>query len=477
MNAAYDLAIYGGSVIDPVNNRQGYFDIGIKDGKIVEVAEELDRTQAAQAINARGMYLIPGLIDMHVHLSNIYHGQYGHRMLALAGVTTALDMAGPADEVFQIAQCHGAGISVAVVNGIRPGHNVRDEDPKAGELEKVVTDALWKGAIGIKLRGGHYPMTPEATARAISVANEFRAYVAYHAGTTRYGSVIEGGLEAIELAAGKALHLAHVNSYCRGGSRPVLQETEDMVNALITNPNITCESYVSPFNGTVAKCSGGQPESQVTRRCLTTGGFEPTEKGLEQAIREGWAYVNIPQSGVMSLATGEKAVRFWRDLNTAAFLSFPINPPEPRFRLATVKRSGHEFVVDGISTDGGAIPRNTIVEIGLSLVKLHALTFQEFIYKTSIRPAAVLGLTNKGHFSPGADADLTVIDFERQKVRTTIANGKVIMHDGVVCGSGCQVVTTDQGEKHVQSYGLQPYVIDLQKTEFYLRLNRPTNDN
>ena len=476
MKTKYDLAIYGGWVIDPVNNRQGCFDIGMKDGKIVEVAEEMDRTQAAQTIDAHGMYITPGLIDMHVHLSNIYHGQYGHRMLALAGVTTALDMAGPADEVFQTAKCHGAGISVAVLNGIRPGHNVKDEDPKADELEKVVIDALQKGAIGIKLRGGHYPMTSESTARAISVANKCQAYVAFHAGTTRYGSVIEGGLEAIELAAGQALHLAHVNSYCRGVSRPVLQETEDMVNALIANPNITCESYVSPFNATVAKCSGGQPESQVTRRCLTTRGFEPSEKGLEAAIREGWAHVNIPQGGVMALATGEKAVRFWRELNTAAFVSFPINPPEPRFRLATAKRAGKEFVVDGISTDGGAIPRNTIIEIGLSLVKLQALTIQEFVYKTSIRPAAVLGLKNKGHFSPGADADLTVVDFERQKARTTIANGKVIMHDGVVCGSGCQVVTTNQGEKHVQSYGLQPYLIDLQETEFYLRLNRATKD-
>jgi len=477
MKFTYDLAIYGGEVIDPVNNRQGCFDIGIRDGKIVEVTEELDRTQAAQTINARGMYITPGLIDMHVHLSKIYHGQYGHRMLALAGVTTALDMAGPADEVFQIAQCHGTGISVAVLNGIRPGYDVKDEDPDADELEKVVNGALHKGAIGIKLRGGHYPLTPDSTARAIWVANKCQAYVAYHAGTTRYGSVIEGGLEAIELAAGQALHLAHVNSYCRGVSRPVLAETEDMVKALINNPNITCEAYVSPFNGTVAKCSGGRPESQVTRRCLTTGGFEPTEKGLEEAILAGWAYVNIPQGGVMSLATGEKAVRFWRHLNTAAFLSFPINPPEPRFRLATVKRNREAFVVDGISTDGGAIPRNTIIEIGLSLVKFHALTIREFVYKTSIRPAAVLGLKNKGHFSSGADADLTVIDFERQKARTTIANGKVIMHDGVVCGSGCQVVTTSRGEKHVQSYGLHPYVIDLRETEFYRRTNRPTNDN
>ena len=466
----FDLVVYGGTVIDPVNKREERCDIGIRDGIIQEVSGELDRSNALQTLDACGMLVMPGLIDMHVHLSAIYHGQYGHKMLALAGVTTALDMAGPIDEVMTIAKKDGAGLSVAVVNGIRPGHNVKDEDPATDELEQLVDRSLGEGAIGIKLRGGHYPMTPEATARAISAANGSKAYVAYHAGSTRYGSIVEGALEGIELAAGQALHLAHVNSYCRGASRPMLDETEDLVKALVANPNITCESYVSEFNGTTAKCSDGRPESQVTRRCLTTRGFAPTEAGMEESLRAGWAYVNRPVDGIMVLETGEKAVEFWRQLNTAAFVSFPINPPEPRFRLATAKRQDGTFVVDGISTDGGGIPRNVAIQTGLSLVKLNALTMAEFVHKTSIRPAHIFGLSNKGHLSPGADADITVVDFERQKTRSTIANGKIIMHAGVVCGSGCRIITTKQGAENVRAYGLEPSLIDLAECGFYTRL-------
>ncbi|WP_371362216.1 D-hydantoinase [Sporomusa rhizae] len=472
MNAKYDLVIFGGTVIDPIMNREERCEIGIRDGLIQDVAEELDRSKASQTLDATGMLVIPGLIDMHVHLSNVYHGQYGHKMLALAGVTTGLDMAGPTDEVLATAKKDGAGISVAILDGIRPGYNVKDEDPGEDELEKLIERSHCNGAIGIKLRGGHYPMTPEATARAIRVANEQKAYVAYHAGSTRFGSVVEGALEGINLAAGRALHLAHVNSYCRGTSRPIMEETEDLVNALIANPNITCEAYVSEFNGTTAKCSNGLPESLVTRRSLMTRGFEATEKGMEEALRSGWAYANMPEGGIMTLRTGEKAVEFWRELNTAAFVSFPINPPETRFRFATAKRKDGSFVVDGISTDGGAIPRNVIIQVGLSLVKLNALTMADFIYKTSIRPAHILGLSNKGRLSPGADADITIVDFERQIPRSTIANGKIIMHGGVVCGSGCRVLTTKRGEEHVRSYGLEPNVIDVANSGFYQRLEQ-----
>jgi len=451
-------------------NREQRCDIGIRDGTIQEVSAGLDRSNASETLNAGGMLVIPGLIDMHVHLSKVYHGQYGQKMLALAGVTTALDMAGPADEVLALARQAGTGISVAVLDGLRPGHNVKDEDPARAELDQLIEGSLCNGAIGIKLRGGHYPMSPEATGRAIRAANEHKAYVAYHAGSIRHGSVVEGALEAIELADGQALHLAHVNSYCRGASRCVIEETEDLVNSLLANPNITCESYVSEFNGTTAKCSDGRPESQVTRRCLTTRGFPATQDGMEAALRSGWAFANMPEGGIMTLITGEKAVEFWRQMNTAAVVSFPINPPEPRLRFATAKRKDGAFVVDGISTDGGGIPRNVAIKVGLSLVKLNALTMAEFVHKTSIRPAYILGLHNKGRLAPGADADITIIDFERQRPISTIANGRIIMHEGVVCGSGCRIITTAQGKEHVLSYGLEPVIMDVACSGFYKRL-------
>ena len=467
MTQKYDILLQGGVVVDPISQTEAVRDVAIRGGKVAEVGEHLNPAQAEECFDLTGYYVVPGIIDLHTHESAWLGGRYGHKMLAQAGVTTALDMSGPVDSVLDIARDYGAGLSIAVLEHVRPGHTVADEDPGVRELQDLLHKCLRRGALGWKLLGGHYPLTPEATAAAIRVANEQRAYVAFHAGTTANGSNIDGFLEAVQLAEGNCLHMAHINSYCRGSKRSHLVETEEAVAALIANPKIRSESYLSPLNGTSAKCSGGIPESEVTKKCLVTGGFEASEAGLEQAILMGWAEINMESGGKVVLGVGREAVDYWRMKGTDTTVSFAVNPPEPRIRLATAKRESGEFVVDCISTDGGGIPRNVIVEMGLALVKLQALSLQDFVRKTSVNPARILGLRNKGHLTPGADADITVLDLERQKAKMSIANGQVIMHRGYVCGKGSRVVTTAAGEAYVRAKGLETTVVDLAKSGFY----------
>jgi hypothetical protein len=196
-------------------------------------------------------------------------------------------------------------------------------------------------------------------------------------------------------------------------------------------------------------------------------GFPPTEAGFEAAILAGWAQINVEAGGRVLLGTGPAAWDYWRQRGTDATVSFAVNPPEPRLRLAAAKRPSGEFVVDGISTDGGGIPRNVIVEMGLALVKLEALTLVEFARKASLNPARILGLANKGSLRVGADADITVVNVERQQAVLGIAGGRVIMHRGYVCGRGSQIVTTAAGAAAVQARGLRPIVIDLAESAFY----------
>jgi hypothetical protein len=382
-------------------------------------------------------------------------------------VTTALDMSGPIDSVLDMARDYGVGLNIACINYVRPGHTVRDENPGEAELQTLLEATLAKGAIGFKLLGGHYPLTPEATALAIAIANKNKAYIAFHVGTLRNGSNIDGFLEAVSLAAGNALHTAHVNSYCRGLVRPYMVETEEAIAALVANPNIRSESYLSPVNGTSAKCSGGQPESLVTRKCLVTGGFAASEDGLAQAILAGWAQINVEAGGEMILASGEEALAYWRERGTDTTVGFNVNPPEPRLRLTTAKRPDGRFVVDCISTDGGGIPRNVIVSMGLPLVKLQALTLAEFVRKASYNPARILGLSGKGHLTPGADADITVLDVAEQRPVLTIVDGKVVMYQGYVCGKGSRIVTTAAGEGYVRTRGLGTVTVDLARSAFY----------
>ncbi|MGI8638023.1 MAG: amidohydrolase/deacetylase family metallohydrolase [Segetibacter sp.] len=64
----YSIVIKGGHVIDAKNNIDGLMDVAINDGKIAMVAKNINAANAAQVVDAKGMYVTPGLIDIHGHV-------------------------------------------------------------------------------------------------------------------------------------------------------------------------------------------------------------------------------------------------------------------------------------------------------------------------------------------------------------------------------------------------------------------------
>jgi len=458
----YSVIVRGGKVIDPANGRSGVFDIGIEGDQVVEVAPELDAGLAKRVLDARNAWVVPGVIDLHVHTSRRHGGYNAHRMMARAGVCTALDMGGPWEEFIEFAGEEGAGLNVAALQQSRPGLTVRDEDPDREELAQLLERALEDGAIGLKLLGGHYPMTPEATRRAIEVANEARAYVAFHGGSTRTGSNIEGFVESVELAKGLRLHIPHVNSYCRGQVKQrALDEIIEALDLLEENRNIISEAYLATINGTSGRCTDGVPESKATQQCLTLAGYPPSEEGLEAAIRDGWARINAPIGGENVNITGEEAVRSWRERDTITSVNFPVNPPESRLLAATARDGAGQFIVDAIASDGGAHPRNVNVSSGMALVRTEALTPEEFVLKTSLNPARMLGCPSKGHLGEGADADITGIDPESGLPVFSLVGGRLVSWYGALVGSGTTILTTERGQTSLQQRGFDTRVIDV----------------
>lgn len=65
--AAYDLLLRGGHVIDDKNHIDAVMDVAIKDGKIAKVAPGLKAGDAIKTIDVKGLYVTPGLIDIHTH--------------------------------------------------------------------------------------------------------------------------------------------------------------------------------------------------------------------------------------------------------------------------------------------------------------------------------------------------------------------------------------------------------------------------
>jgi len=149
----YDLLIRHGEVLDPGAGLKGRLDVGIGGGKIVEVGPALPESEARRTISASGLYVTPGLIDIHAHVFVNAHDMGGHtdHFCRQSGVTTL---------------CDAGSAGSATFAGLR---HVLDHEVHKTRVRAFVN----LSAIGIvgTLRGGelsHFPYAdPEGCARTI----------------------------------------------------------------------------------------------------------------------------------------------------------------------------------------------------------------------------------------------------------------------------------------------------------------------
>ncbi|HEY7285750.1 MAG TPA: hypothetical protein VH497_09925 [Vicinamibacterales bacterium] len=86
--ANYDLLISGGRVIDPAAKADRVADVAIAGGRVAAVAGRMDPAQASNVLDARGRLVVPGLIDLHVHVAT---PELTPSMLLRDGVTSMVD--------------------------------------------------------------------------------------------------------------------------------------------------------------------------------------------------------------------------------------------------------------------------------------------------------------------------------------------------------------------------------------------------
>ena len=464
----FDLLIRNGYVVDPANHREGRFDLAVKQDKVALVEPEIDPSQALRTYEAEGCLVLPGLVDTHVHLTPSMRAA-GFHMLAKAGVTTALDCAGPVEAVLDGMARQGSGINIAALNRLTPNDTLSSANASRKEVEEYLERSLAEGAFGIKLLGGHLPLSPETTAAAIQAANDEGCYTAFHCGTTNQGSNLLGLLEAFDLADQNRLQICHVNAYCRGlthGS-PV-EESLIALRELSQRRFLVSESHMGPLNCCWSRIGeDGQPKSHVARTCLKSGGYSIDKDGILAAARDGYLKVQRAYPGNVVYLTVAEGVDYLLAQDFENTVSFPVNKRSTAFLCATEKDETNNFIVTALSTDGGAIPRNFLLSHGLSLVRFDALSLSEFVLKASRVPACMLGLFKKGHLAPGADADIVVVDSQTQTASLTIASGQVIMADGLVLGKGGTLLTTARGTKALSDQGVIHQVVDLSGSLLY----------
>ncbi len=463
----YDFLFKRGRIVDPANNRDFIGDVAVKGDKIAKVEGEIDDSLAEQVVDISGKVIIPGIIDTHCHIARPEAKGAGYRMLINAGVTTAFDFEGPIEVIKQEIVKYGCGLNVAVLEAIYPENGIKGKNPSVEELKKVINKNLDSGAIGIKILGGHYPLTPEATYNIFQITHQEKGYMGFHVGTTETGSNIKGVEEAVKLTEGKPLHVAHVNAYCRGYIEDPLLELKIIMDILKKSPNIISESHLALHNA----CYGGidkngVPISYVLRNSLKANGYKASKEGLEEALRVKYAGAYALRGSKMKYIYGDEAINYWKEHEYKVGICFPINRRRSAQVCATERDKKGNFVIDAISSDGGVIPRNCILSHGLPLVRFCALTLSELVQKISSTPSRMLGLKNKGHLSIGADADITIFDPDDDKVEIVLIKGKVCMVSGIIFNNPGTLIVTQRGANRFKKQEIPLEVINLEDSLF-----------
>jgi dihydroorotase len=105
---SFDLIIKGGRLIDPANGVDRIQDVGIADGRVAAIGEQLPAEGAGQIVDASGCIVTPGLIDLHTHVywGGTSLGVDADRLAARSGTTTYVDAGSAGAGNFLGFRCH-----------------------------------------------------------------------------------------------------------------------------------------------------------------------------------------------------------------------------------------------------------------------------------------------------------------------------------------------------------------------------------
>jgi len=453
---SFDIVITGGRVMDPETSLDEIKNVGIKDDRIVEISSK--SLKGTLEIDATGLVVSPGFIDLHVHgMTN-----KAHIYQARDGVTTALELEGgisflrewidfktgnsivnfgatvPHGQIrakameaynhyftrsFEIINEEGfdsPNLDKIRINLGRSGYQ-QLTDSEITLMKEMIKEELQSGALGIGAPVGYYTGAGyDEIFSVYELAANFNVPIFSH--TRNIG--MSGIHEAISNAttSGAPLHIVHANSLSLGD----IQVTLDMVaSAQDRGLDVTTEIY--PYTAASTTL-----ESQI---------FDGDWKDI----------LKIDYSDIQWEATGERLTEktFYEYRKEGGIVI--IHMMKPEWLLKGIKDERTIIGSDGMPYAPGAHPRTAGTfsrVLGRYVREQKVIDLMTALKKMTILPAQRLeeiapAMHQKGRLQVGADADITIFDpktiIDRadfkglqfsEGVEYVLINGELVVSDG-----------------------------------------------
>lgn len=401
------ILIKGGRVINPATRMDEAADVLVENGTVKEIVKGI-KAKADRVIDAKGCYVMPGFIDLHVHLRDPGFEkketiETGCQAAAHGGYTTILAMPNTkpvVDNADIVNYVHNKAQNVGVVNVLQVGAVTK------GQQGKELSDIEGMVAAGI----------PAISEDGKSVMNS-QLYREAMAKAAKYGIAVLAHCEDINLVDGGVMNEdAHAKEL---GLKGITNSVEDVI--------VARDIMLSRDTGAkLHLCHCSTKDSVKMVQLAKQEGVKVTA----EVCPHHFTLTSDDIHKIQPTIDPEKKVAIEADADT----NYKMNPPlRTHEDVQTLKEGLRDDIMDVIATDHAPHTfeeKNTTMKkapfgiVGLEtaacltyteLVKTGYLTPMQMAEKMSYNPAKVIGL-DKGDIAPGKVADIVIFDPQKEYV-------------------------------------------------------------